>query len=106
MEAIPVRHVLLFRFRKDMTPEKFQAFITTFRGLTTKIEGITAFEHGANNSPENLAQGFTHVVLLTFANPQARDAYLPHPEHKRFGDVLGQLGIVEDLLVIDYTPLP
>jgi hypothetical protein len=105
MENSPVRHVLLFRFRKDMNEDKYQAFITAFRGLTTKIDGITAFEHGLNNSPEGLTRGFTHVVQLTFASPQARDAYLPHPEHKRFGDVLGQMGIVDELLVIDYTPL-
>ena len=39
--------------------------------------------------------GFTHVYLLTFESVAARDAYLPHPEHKKFGDLLGKLGVVE-----------
>jgi NAD(P)-dependent dehydrogenase (short-subunit alcohol dehydrogenase family) len=47
-------------------------------------------QYGVNNSPENLHKGFTHVYLITFENADARDAYLPHPEHKKFGELLGK----------------
>jgi hypothetical protein len=44
----------------------------------------------------------THVYLLTFENAEARDAYLPHPDHKQFGDLLRKLDILEEALVIDF----
>ena len=31
------------------------------------------------------------------------DAYLPHPEHKKFGDLLGKLQVVEDVFVVDFV---
>ena len=46
-----------------------------------------------NNSPEGKDLGFTHVHLMTFESAAARDAYLPHPEHARFGQLLGRLGV-------------
>ena len=55
------------------------------------------------NSPEGKNLGFTHVYLLTFESVAARDAYLPHPEHKKFGELLGKLGVVEDVFVVDYV---
>ena len=48
----------------------------------------------------------THVIILTFVNAAARDAYLPHPAHIQFGELLGRLGILESLLVVDYIPQP
>jgi hypothetical protein len=41
---------------------------------------------------------------MTFTDAAARDTYLPHPEHKKFGQLLGRLGILEDAFVVDYTP--
>jgi hypothetical protein len=40
--------------------------------------------------------------MLTFTDAQARDAYLPHPEHKKFGETLRASGIFEDVFVVDY----
>jgi len=65
-----------------------------------KIPGITSLNWGTNVSPEQKNKGFTHCFVLTFATEKDRDGYLPHPEHKAFGKVLGP--IVGDLLVIDF----
>jgi len=99
-----VRHVLIGKFSPEMTSEKFAEFLAAFRELTTKIEGIISFEYGENNSPEGLNQGMTHVIVLTFIDAAARNAYLIHPEHVRFAKWFGGLGIMEALLVVDYTP--
>jgi hypothetical protein len=29
---------------------------------------------------------------------------LPHPEHKKFGELLGSLKVMEDVFVVDYEP--
>jgi hypothetical protein len=75
-----------------------------FRDLKKKIPGIVSFERGVNNSPEGKNLGFTHVYLLTFEDANARDAYLPHAEHKKFGELLGKLGVLENVFVVDFVP--
>ena len=99
----PVRHVVVFKFKPEATPDQIQQVTGAFSELRGKIPGITGFEHGVNNSPEGRNLGFTHVYLMTFEDAAARDAYLPHPEHKKFGELLGKLGIVADVFVVDYT---
>ena len=100
----PVRHVVVFKYKADATEAQIQKVTDAFRALQHEIPGIVAFEHGVNNSPEGLNQGFTHVYLLTFEDAAARDAYLPHPAHKRFGQVLRDSGIFEGAFVVDYVP--
>lgn len=104
LQAGPVRHVVVFKYRPEATPDQIRQVTDAFRDLQKTIPGITAFEHGVNNSPEKRNLGFTHVYLLTFESEAARDAYLPHPEHKKFGELLGRLGILADAFVVDYVP--
>ena len=99
-----VRHILLFRFKAATTEAQINTMVTVFREMTGKIPGIVSFEFGANNSPEGFNRGMTHALMVTFVNAQARDAYLPHPEHRKFGEWFSGLGIIDELLVIDYTP--
>src|SRR5262245_45600210 len=99
-----VRHVVIFKYKPSATEAQIRQVTEAFRALKTKIPGILAFEHGVNNSPEGKNLGFTHVYLLTFEDAQARDTYLPHPEHRKFGELLGRLGILEDVFVVDYAP--
>ena len=101
-----VRHVVVFRYKPDASPEKIQQVTEALVALKDKIPGILAMEHGVNNSPEKLNQGFTHVFQVTFTNAAARDAYLPHPAHKAFGTLLGSLGILDAVFVVDYAPAP
>ena len=106
LPASAVRHVVVFRYKPDAGPEKIRQVTDALVALKEKIPGILAVEHGVNNSPENLNQGFTHVFQVTFTNAAARDTYLPHPAHKAFGALLGSLGILDAVFVVDYTPTP
>jgi hypothetical protein len=99
-----VRHIVAFKYKREASAEAIQQVTDAFRALQHEIPGIIAMEDGLNNSPEGKNHGFTHVYLLTFVDAGARDAYLPHPEHARFGRLLRQLGVVEDGFVIDFTP--
>ena len=100
----PVRHVVVFKYKQGATDDQIRQVTDAFRDLKNKIPGIVSFEHGINNSPEGKNLGFTHVYQLTFEGAKARDAYLPHPEHKKFGELLGRLSILEDVFVVDYVP--
>ena len=77
-----VHHVVLFRFRSDLPEGAVEEVFAELRGFRQSIPGITDFQGGAYNSPEGLAQGFTHGFTMTFADAASRDAYLPHPLHQ------------------------
>lgn len=100
----PVRHIVVFKFKAGTTAEQVQQVTDAFRSLRDSIPGVVSFEHGVNDSPEGRNLGFTHVYLLTFEDKAARDRYLPHPEHKKFGELIGRLGVFEDVFVVDYVP--
>ncbi|MGM0944591.1 MAG: Dabb family protein [Bacteroidota bacterium] len=95
-----LRHVVYFSFKEASSPEDIQGVIDAFRNLQNEIEGIKAFEWGVNSSPEGLNKGLTHAFTLTFHSEADRDAYLPHPAHQRFGELLGPH--LQDVTVIDY----
>lgn len=99
-----VRHIVVFKYSPDASDEQIQEITDAFRALKDKIPGIVSFEHGVNNSPEGKNQGFTHAYVMTFEDVEARDAYLPHPEHQKFGELLAESGIFEDAFVVDYVP--
>jgi hypothetical protein len=99
-----VRHIVVFKYKPGATEAQIKEVTDAFVALKTKIPNIVSIEHGVNNSPEKRNQGFTHVYQVTFTNAAARDAYLPHPAHKAFGELLGKLGVLEDVFVVDYTP--
>jgi hypothetical protein len=106
LPAGAVRHVVVFRYKPDASPEKIRQITEAFAALKNQIPGVLAFEHGVNNSPEKLNQGYTHVYQLTFTNAAARDVYLVHPAHKAFGTLLGGSGVFDGAFVVDYAPTP
>jgi hypothetical protein len=96
-----VRHVVLFKFKDTATPEQIKSVEDAFRALPAKIPAILDLEWGTNMSPEKLDRGFTHCFFLTFKTVADRDAYLPHPDHKAFGEALRP--ILDKVLVVDYV---
>lgn len=97
-----VKHIVIFKYKEKATPAQIEEVTQAFKALKGKIPGIVSFEYGVNNSPENLNKGFTHAYLLTFKDAASRDAYLPHPEHKKFGELLGKLDVLEEPFVVDF----
>lgn len=98
-----VRHIVVFKYKATATEAQIAEVTKAFGEMKKTIPGIVSFEHGVNDSPEKKNQGFTHVYQVTFVDAAARDTYLPHPKHKEFGALLGKLGILEDLFVVDYS---
>ncbi len=99
-----MRHIVIFKYKPEATQDQIQQVTDAFRDLKNQIPGIVSFEQGVNNSPEGKDLGFSHVYLLTFADAGARDTYLPHPEHQKFGQFMRGLDVVEDVFVVDYLP--
>lgn len=97
-----LRHVVLFGFKPETNAAEIAEIVRRFAALKALVPGIDAFEWGENNSTEGLSNGLSHCFFLTFENAAARDAYLPHPDHKAFADWVGQW--VETVTVVDYLP--
>ena len=99
-ESSMLRHVVLFKFKETSTPADIEKILAEFATLPKKIPQIVSFEWGTNNSPEGLADGFTHCFLITFRSEKDRDDYLPHVAHKAFVDVVKPH--LDKVLVVDY----
>jgi len=95
-----LRHVVLFKYKPEVTPAQLDEINRAFQDLKRQIPEVRDFERGINNSPEGLNKGFTHGYLITFASEEDRAAYLPHPAHKKFVELLG--GKLEEPFVFDY----
>jgi Stress responsive A/B Barrel Domain len=96
-----LRHAVFFSFKETSTEADVQSVADAFAALPDKIDVITDFQWGVNNSPEGLDDGFTHCFLLTFKDAAGRDAYIPHPAHKgEFANVLRPH--MKDVFVFDY----
>lgn len=95
-----LRHVVLFKFKPGTSAMDIKKVEEAFSALPSKIPQIVGYEWGTNNSPEGLDKGFTHCFFLSFNSEEDRAIYLPHPDHKAFGAVLGPH--LDDVLVLDY----
>ena len=95
-----LRHVVLFKFKPEVTKAQVREVVEAFARLPQRIESIVGFEHGIDVSVENKQKGFTHGFVVTFRDESGRDVYLPHPEHQAFVKLVGPR--VADVLVFDY----
>lgn len=95
-----LRHVVIFKYKSDATPEQIANIEKEFRALKDKIPGVVSIEAGVNNSPENLNKEFTHIFIVTFRDEAARETYLPHPAHAAFVSVLKPS--LDDVFVVDF----
>lgn len=95
-----LRHVVMIKFKDDTSDEKIAELEKAFAALLGEIKQIKEFEWGVNSSNEGLSDGLTHCFVLTFNSAKARDAYLPHPAHKKFAEML--LPNIDKAVVVDY----
>lgn len=95
-----LRHIVLYKFKEGLPAAQLQEVIDTFAGLPKKIDTIVGFEAGTNVSPEGKSEGFTHVFVVTFKTAADRDAYLVHPAHAAYVQVVKDRR--EKVIVFDY----
>ena len=95
-----LRHVVLFKFKDGTSSRQIREIEDAFRALPGKIDVICDFEWGTDVCVVNRQQGLTHCFLVTFRSEADRAVYLPHPDHKEFGKILGPH--LDKVLVVDY----
>lgn len=100
-----VRHIVLFRFRDDISSERVTEIMEGFGGLESEIPEIRDYSWGFNNSPEGLSHGLNAGFVMTFDSVEDRDRYLEHPEHRRYADTKARPNLASEggVLVFDYA---
>src|SRR5687768_13040455 len=68
-----LRHIVLYKFKDEIKQPQIQEVINAFADLPKKIDGIVAFKHGPNVSPEGKSEGLTYCFVVSFENEAARD---------------------------------
>ena len=96
-----IQHIVLLKLKPDATAEQKSALLDGLIAVKDKIPGIESISGGDDNSPEGKQHRFDWGFVMTFADADARDVYLPHPDHKALGQQLLR-PIVDDVLVLDY----
>ena len=95
-----LRHMVALKFKHGTSEADIKKVEGAFLALKTKIPQVAGIEWGTNVSPEHNDKGFTHCFILSFKSEKDRDAYLPHPEHKAFVEILKP--VMADVFVLDF----
>jgi Stress responsive A/B Barrel Domain len=77
-----IRHVVMFRWKPETTPEDVAAIEEGLRKLPAEVPEIQRYSFGAD---EGLNEGnFDYVVVADFASADDWRAYRDHPAHQTF----------------------
>ena len=113
-----VRHVVLFRYREEVSAAQKEEVLTRFRALahSPRPDGrpyVVSIEAGEQTSGEDAGGGFEHGIVVTFASEGDRNFYVgapvvddpafQDPEHARFKEFVGPLLAEGGVLVFDVT---
>jgi hypothetical protein len=96
-------HVVSFKFKSDLPKEQVKEVERAFSALKTSIPQIKSIDYGTNVSKENFDKGFTHMWVLTFDNAEDCQVYIKHPEHQKFGKLLGGKLAENGVFVLDFV---
>ncbi|MEQ1899113.1 MAG: Dabb family protein [Devosia sp.] len=80
-----IRHIVLIKFRDDISRERRELIYDGLRALVGQIDGLINATFGPNVSPEGLSKGFRDGFIMDLRDADARDRYLAHPVHQAAG---------------------
>ncbi len=95
-----ILHAVFFKMKSDAETQAINELNAAIARLQDVIPGIVSYHWGPSCSPEGFGKGFDAGFVMTFVNAAARDAYLPHPEHKSIQPLVRAL--VDDAFVYDF----
>ena len=76
-----IRHVVLFRFRNDLTEDQRRRFHAAASSLGTEIPAVSRCTAGLALRLQ--ADTFDYALMLDFADDESFAAYKRHPAHLR-----------------------
>lgn len=98
-----IRHIVLIRFRPDVSEDSIAAIFADLASIGGKISGLGPIHAGRSESPEQIERGYMHGFTADFDDWAALAAYQEHPDHRRVGAALvaHAQGGLDGILVFD-----
>ena len=98
-----IRHIVLIRFRDEVSEAQIAAMFAELEEIRSKISGVLAITFGRSESPEKIERGYMHGFVVDFDGWAALEAYQTHPDHKALGAklVAQAEGGLDGILVFD-----
>ncbi len=93
-------HVVAVKLKEGTSDADKQAIGAAFRELKKKISEVKSFAGGDSVSVEKLNKDFNYCAVLTFKDIPSLKAYIEHPEHKAFVELLKKH--MADVFVFDF----
>lgn len=100
-----INHVVLFRFKKSLSPQEIVHLFEQIRKLSEFFPGIKNFSWGPNNSLDDLSKGFEYALFLQFDSEETRQQYANHPFNEEISESVVRPALedgLESALVFDY----
>jgi hypothetical protein len=94
-----ISHIVLVCWRSDAQVAAEELIRPVIRDFVHTIPGVVSVVEGDSSSPEGLENGYEYGFVVTFASPQARDAYLDDPNHRPVAAAIG--AAAERIVVFD-----
>ena len=82
-------HVVLVSWRDGEAERAEQIVRPLVADFGRTIPDVLSVVEGRSSSPEGKEEGYDYALVVTFASPEARDAYLPHPAHLPVAEAIG-----------------
>lgn len=86
-----VKHIVLVRFAKHVTPAEIEAIFQKIGALETILPTMKSYDYGRYNGSTERHKGFDYAFYMEFNDAEERDEYLIHPEHVKVGGELRAL---------------
>ncbi|MEM8822274.1 MAG: Dabb family protein [Pseudomonadota bacterium] len=98
-----IRHIVLIRFRPEVSDELVFEIFDELAAIREKVPGFIDIRSGKSQSPEKIERGYMHGFTVDFDSWDALQAYQDHPDHKAAGGRLVEnaMGGIDGILVVD-----
>ena len=98
-----IRHIVLVRFRPDVTDAQAAELFAPIPRLAARLPGVAGFAAGRSESPEQIERGYLHGFTIDFTDWDALATYQADAEHRAFGAslVAHAAGGIDGILVFD-----
>jgi hypothetical protein len=97
------KHTVLAKFKSDLTTPELQQLIRELEELCSRLDFVKSLEWGNDFGEVKKQKGFTHIFVITFYGSEGLGAYVSDPLHKSYAKKF--MASVEDILILDYSPL-
>lgn len=98
-----IRHILLVPLAGDAVATQLQDAFARIGQVAARLPGVLSCSYGPSNSPEQMERGYTHGLVIDFADAAALHGYAIDPQHRAAGALIAgaATGGVDGLLVVD-----